>query len=232
MTPRGVVTKGIVLARTDFGEADRILTILTPDYGKVRLIAKGVRKIKSKLAGGIELFSLSDITFIPSRKEINTLISSRLDKHFDTIVKNIDRTMFGYECLKLMDRITEDGAEADYFALLLRTLEGLDTPNLELEQLELWLHMHLLKLGGHSPQLKQTSDGSELKQGKSYVFSFDDMAFSESENGPFGARHVKLLRLAIGLKEATKLQKVTVASDVLQDTQQLAKTMLGQYVKV
>jgi len=46
-------THGIVLARTDFGEADRILTFLTPDNGKVKAIAKGVRKQKSKMAGGI-----------------------------------------------------------------------------------------------------------------------------------------------------------------------------------
>jgi len=39
------------LSRTDYGEADRILTVLTPDYGKLRLLAKGVRKVKSKLGG-------------------------------------------------------------------------------------------------------------------------------------------------------------------------------------
>ncbi|MDO8591465.1 MAG: DNA repair protein RecO, partial [bacterium] len=67
------VTQGIVLSRTDFGEADRILTFLTNDHGKVRAIAKGVRKSKSKLAGGIELFSISDLTLIIGRGEINTL---------------------------------------------------------------------------------------------------------------------------------------------------------------
>ena len=47
------ISTGIVLARTDFGEADRILTMLSPDFGKLHLIAKGVRKERSKLAGGI-----------------------------------------------------------------------------------------------------------------------------------------------------------------------------------
>ena len=44
-----IVTTGIVLARTDFREADRILTVLTPDNGKVRVIAKGVRLPRSKI---------------------------------------------------------------------------------------------------------------------------------------------------------------------------------------
>ena len=53
-------TKAIVLRRTDYGEADRILQLLTPS-GKRSVIARGVRKEKSKLAGGIELFSVSDV---------------------------------------------------------------------------------------------------------------------------------------------------------------------------
>lgn len=70
-----IVTKGIVLSRTEFGEADRIITVLTTDHGKIRLIAKGVRRIKSKSAGGIELFSVSDITYIPGRRDRNFNIS-------------------------------------------------------------------------------------------------------------------------------------------------------------
>ena len=56
-------TLTIVLRRTDFGEADRILTLLTPE-GKKTAIARGVRKPKSKLAGGIELFSLNEVVLI------------------------------------------------------------------------------------------------------------------------------------------------------------------------
>lgn len=66
--PNIIVTSGIVLNRINFGEADRILTVITPDQGKLSLIAKGVRKEKSKLAGGIELFSVSNISFIPPKK--------------------------------------------------------------------------------------------------------------------------------------------------------------------
>ena len=56
-----ISTRSIILTRINYAEADRIITFLTPSNGKVRAIAKGVRKAKSKLAGGIELFSISDI---------------------------------------------------------------------------------------------------------------------------------------------------------------------------
>ncbi|MET0980164.1 MAG: DNA repair protein RecO, partial [Candidatus Saccharimonadales bacterium] len=53
-------TRAIVLRRTNFGEADRILQLLTPD-GKKSVMARGVRREKSKLAGGIELFAVCDV---------------------------------------------------------------------------------------------------------------------------------------------------------------------------
>jgi DNA repair protein RecO (recombination protein O) len=82
-----IITTAIILRRTDFGEADRILTLITPDHGKIRLMAKGVRRPKSKLAGGIELFSVSKISYIKGRSEIGTLVSAQLNTHYGTIVR-------------------------------------------------------------------------------------------------------------------------------------------------
>ena len=58
MTSRGpsYLTKGIVIGRTNFGEADRIVRFFTPDRGKLSAIAKGIRKIKSRSGGHLELF--------------------------------------------------------------------------------------------------------------------------------------------------------------------------------
>src|SRR5581483_3542398 len=107
-------TQAIILNRTDYGEADRIISFLTPDHGKLKAIAKGVRKSKSKLAGGIELFSVSDISFIPGRKEISTVVSTRLIKHYGHIVKDLNRTNTGYALIKRLDKATEDAPETDY----------------------------------------------------------------------------------------------------------------------
>src|ERR671917_366457 len=57
MRSRVYPTEAIVLRRSDFSEADRLLTLYTPRYGKRRVIAKGVRKTTSRLAGHIELFT-------------------------------------------------------------------------------------------------------------------------------------------------------------------------------
>src|SRR5689334_13497784 len=100
---RKLNTQGIVIARTNYGEAARIITFLTPDHGKLKVMAKGVRKSKSKLAGGIELFSVSHIGILKGKGEVDTLVSSRLIKHYGNIVKELDRTNLGYQLIKELD---------------------------------------------------------------------------------------------------------------------------------
>lgn len=117
-------TQGIILSRTNFGEADRILTFLTPDHGKVKAIAKGARKSKSKLAGGIELFSVSDLTLIVGRGEINTLISSRLVDHYGNLAKEINRANVASSLIRSLNKVTEDNAEAAYYELLKKGFDG------------------------------------------------------------------------------------------------------------
>ncbi|MCS7001958.1 MAG: DNA repair protein RecO, partial [Dehalococcoidia bacterium] len=59
--PRVYRTEAVVLRRHNLGEADKILTLLTPTYGLVRAVAKGVRRPKAKLAGHLDLLCRSDL---------------------------------------------------------------------------------------------------------------------------------------------------------------------------
>src|SRR5258706_6458598 len=65
---RVYTTEAIVLRRTDFGEADRILTLFTPSYGKVRAIAKGARRTTSRLAGHLEPFTRTQLLLATGRE--------------------------------------------------------------------------------------------------------------------------------------------------------------------
>lgn len=226
-----IVTQGIVLTRTNFGEADRIITMLTPDHGKVRLMAKGVRKIKSKLAGGIELFSISQITYLPGKSEIHTLISARLQKHYGDIVQDITRTMLGYELLKRMNRATEDITEPEYFAIMQRTLEGLNS-NLPENLLELWFDAQLLKLAGYLPNLITDIKGKRLSADNLYTFDFDNMAFAQADQGLLTPAHIKFLRLVFGLEEPGPLGQVMDAAKVVGPCAQLVSTMRQTFIRV
>lgn len=223
-----IVTKGIVLTRTDYGEADRILTIITPDQGKIRVIAKGVRKIKSKLAGGIELFSVSDVSYIAGRKEIGTLVSTRLDVHYEAIVADLDRTMFGYELLKRINRATEDAAGEEYFDVLHQSLEALNS-GIELGLLEMWFTSRLLTFAGHQPNLRTDARQQSLSDSARFSFDFDNMCFAPAESGTFKQEHIKLLRLA---EAATPQQLASVqgADQYGQALQPLLATLLKQHL--
>jgi DNA repair protein RecO len=227
-----IITTGMVLARTDFQEADRILTILTPDCGKQRVIAKGVRRQRSKLAGGIELFSVSDLTILPGRGELGTLVSSRLKTHYGNIVKDIQRTMLGYELLKRMNKLTEDAAGQEYFDTLNAAFMGLDDLELPIELAELWFTMQLLRITGHTPNLKTDDKGQPLDADKKYLFDFDAMSFSKQAKGPFNAKHIKLMRLGRGTESPVILKQVTDASAFAPDTLKLAKNILQLHVRV
>jgi DNA repair protein RecO (recombination protein O) len=220
-------TKGIILARTDFGEADRILTLLTPDQGKLRLMAKGVRRVKSKLAGGIELFSVSDITFMKGRSDMGTLISARLDKHFGTIVKDIERTMLGYELIKQLNKATEDEPEREYFDLLLRAFEALDDASIAASLIRFWFNAQLLKLSGLTPNLQTDVEGNALNASGEYNFDFEHMAFITALEGRthFHADHIKFLRLIFGDNAPRVLQKVGNIDVIMPDVASLVSQM-------
>lgn len=222
-----VVTKGVVLTRTNFGEADRIITFLTPDHGKIRVMAKGVRKIKSKLAGGVELLSVSQITYIPGKKDIQTLVSTRLDTHFGNIVHDLERTMFAYELLKQINRATEDEAEPEYFAVLVTALRALDE-QVHQHLIGLWFDAQLLKLAGHEPNLITDSAGVRLAADKLYTFDFESMSFSQAEQGLLTPAHIKFLRLVFGVEDPAQLQQVRDASKVAGPCAQLVTTLRNQ----
>lgn len=228
------ISDGILLSRTNYAEADRIITFLTPGHGKVKAYARGVRKSKSKLAGGIELFSVSTLTFIVGRGEISTLASSRLVKHYGNIVKDLDRTSRAYEVIKLINRSTEDAVEGSYFTLLREGFAALDDPKLDSELTMLWFEMQLLKLSGHAPNLATDITGAKLKEATSYNFYLDHMRFApkEAKEGKFKANHIKFLRLGFQASSPLLLNKVRGVENLISESQPLIRTMLQSFVRV
>lgn len=219
----------IVLRRTNYGEADRIVTFLTP-IGKVRAMVKGVRRSKSKLAGGIELFSESTITFLETRGDLNRIISTRLEQHWDGIIGDLQRMMFGYEAMKLLDKIIEDDSERAYYDLLKYTLTALGDVSLQLSLVEIWFYLRLLKQVGHEPNLLSDQAGKRLESDSMYIFSVDDMCFVQHPNGDFRPDHIKLMRLCLTYSpEALKQVQgaLTLATGIQPLVKQLVQTSVN-----
>ncbi len=229
---RQITTQGIVLSRIEFGEADRILKFLTPDHGKVSAIAKSVRKSKSKLAGGIELFSVSELSFIVGRSEIYTTTSARLIHYYDNIVKDINRTNAAYDFIKVLNRATEDSTESAYFDILNNSLMALDDSSLDLEITKLWFNMQLIKTAGHIPNLHTDTNGNKLSLDEYYNFDFELMHFIPNKQGGFDSNHIKFLRLGFAAQKPQILHKVTDAKKISDSVQPLIQTILQTYIRI
>ncbi len=217
-----IATTGIVLSRLNYGEADKIITVVTPDNGKLRMMARGVRKVRSKLAGGIELFSVSNITYIPGKKDICTLVSTRLQTHFGHIAEDLDRTMAGYDIIKIFNQATEDECGEEYYELLLHSLAFLNETSNDPILVKCWFMMQLLRLLGHTPNVERSTDGSRFSVEKTYGFSFEDMGFYDQARGSYSPNHIKMLRLLLN-ENPDKLHVIHGIHDVLPTIEQLLR---------
>lgn len=227
-----LVAQGIVLARTNYGEADRIIKLITPDSGKISLMARGVRKPKSKLAGGIELFSVSSLTYIRGRSDLGTLVSARLEKHYGNIVKNIDRVQLGYELIKVLDRATEDEPEIEYFMLLQEAFTALDDVTIDVSLIRFWFSAQLLKQAGFTPNLVTDITGQKLRADTQYSFDFDNVLFLENPSGKFGADQIKFLRIAFAGNIPKTMQQIQNATELVKAVMPLTQTMLTSYIRI
>jgi len=191
-----LVSSAIVLKRTNYGEADRIIQVITPDHGKMSLMAKGVRKVNSKLAGSIELFSTIDVTYIPGRGSINRLITARLKQHFSNISKDLERANSGYDFIKVINKVTEDEVDEQWFDLLSNSFKYLDNPIIDINLIKIWYYLNIFKLTGHTPNLNNDRDGRDYSEKGRYSFDLESMSFYPDDNGKYFAQHIKVLKLA------------------------------------
>jgi DNA repair protein RecO (recombination protein O) len=152
MSERLYRTDALILRRADFGEADRLLTVFTPERGKLRLLAKGVRKTTSRKAGHVELFMLTDM-LIAQGRTWDIISQAEIVEPYRDLREDLDKTSHAYYLAELVDRFTEEhDANAPLFELLAVTLAHLshtDDPFIALRYFEL----HLLSLTGFQPQL-------------------------------------------------------------------------------
>jgi DNA repair protein RecO (recombination protein O) len=188
-------TKAIVVHRINYGEADRILHLLTPDHGIVSVIAKGARREKSKLAGGIELFTVTDVTILQGKSDIATLTGARMSTYFMHILDDYAKLQLGYETIKQVRRAAEMVPEPAFFTLLAESFESLNEPVIPANAVEIWFWLQLAILLGVGLNLTTDNRGQKLKIDARYDFDPGTNEFIEHEQGRFSADHIKLLRL-------------------------------------
>jgi DNA repair protein RecO (recombination protein O) len=147
-------TEAIVLRRLDYGEADRILTLLTRSHGKVRAIAKGVRRAKSRAAGHLDLFSHSRMLLARGRNLDVVAQCERLHDP-DHLAGDLVRTAYASLVAEVADKVLEERHPvADVFDLVADVLQALNRLECDPRAEASYFLMRVLNLLGYAPQLQ------------------------------------------------------------------------------
>ncbi len=196
MSGTDLKTEAFVLRRTNYGETDRILNLLTPG-GKVSCLAKGVRKEKSKLAGGIELFTLSSIVLHKSqRSELMLLTSAKMKVFYSNLLIDLDRLEVASKIIKELNRITEQVDNEEFFSILKQSLEGLNS-GLNLKLVETWFNFNCARSRGEQINMLSDTDGEKLREDLRYVWDSTDMALKKLPEGNISSAEIKIIRLIL-----------------------------------
>lgn len=211
-------TSGIVIRRVNFSEADRILTIVTPNYGKISAIAKGVRRINSKLGAHLDLFNVVEL-MLAKGKNLDVVTSARISRHNKGLVEDYSKIRLAYLFCEMADKLVNKEPGAEVYDLLNKTLAGI-TKTTKLNLAELYFKLRLLDMLGYKPDLAQCVESrAEILAGKRYVFSAARGGVMESVYAAAGepdinTNHIKLWRLCLAypLEQVAKIKDAEPAA--------------------
>jgi DNA repair protein RecO (recombination protein O) len=167
-------TEAIVLKSIKFGDTSKIATLYTEDCGKIKVIAKGIRKPKSRLSGALQTLSHIQIVFYKKKtSEIYLLSQSDTIKSYQPLYKDLNRYVFASAVLELLDRlITGEESNPQLFELTKTTLTFMETcPEESLEKSFCSYALKLADLLGYKPKFDRCVICNKKAEGKFILFS-------------------------------------------------------------
>jgi DNA repair protein RecO (recombination protein O) len=166
-------TEGVVLRRQNLGEADRLTTVYTLHHGKLRLVAKGVRKLQSRKAGHLEPFTRVAL-LIARGRELDIITQAETIEDFDILRGDLERLGYASYLVELLDRFTVEEGEENraQYRLLLESMHRLTEMDANPAAVILYFELRLLELVGYRPELFQcVGCGAEIRPEDQY-FTF------------------------------------------------------------
>jgi len=165
-------SEAIVLSRTDFGEADRLLVLFTPRHGKLRAIAKGARKPTTRKSGHVELYARTDLLLHRGR-DLLIISQAEMTEAYLPLREDLTRTAYASYCVELLDRFTtdeDDSESAPLFGLLDATLRRICTDS-DQRLIARFYELRLLDIVGFRPDLARCSVCGEPVTPRDQFFS-------------------------------------------------------------
>jgi len=147
-----IITDGLVLRRADYGDYDRMITLFTPQMGRIDAIARGCRRPKSPLVNAVEPFTSGEYVLYRSRERYS-VEQCQVKESFYDLRSDYDKLLHGIYWLKLLETgVVPDVPAPDLFMLSLRALAYLDYSDLPPEMLTMAFEMHFMSMTGFAPR--------------------------------------------------------------------------------
>jgi DNA repair protein RecO (recombination protein O) len=163
-------TEAVILRRRNWGEADRILTLFTPQHGKIRVRAAGVRKPASRKAGHLELFHRANL-FLARGRDFDIVTQAETVESFARLRDDLVRSAAASYIVELLDRFTpEEEENPAVYRLIVRTLEELCGEGNAALALRCY-DLKLLDAMGYRPELSLCTVGGESIKAEDQFFS-------------------------------------------------------------
>lgn len=167
-------TEAIILRRQDFGEADRLTTVYSPQRGKLRLVAKGVRRLHSRKASHLEPFTRVNL-LIARGRGLDLITQAEAIDGFPQMRNDLERLAQASYLVELLDRFTLEEGEANLalYQLLLRAFECLALGEVDPAAVLFYFEIRLLDLMGYRPRLNDCVGCGKLIQAQDQFFSYE-----------------------------------------------------------
>lgn len=167
--------EAVVLRHSDWGEADRLLGLYTREMGKIRAVAKGVRKLRSRKAGHVEPFSLVSLQ-LSKGQDLWIVTQAELRESYQPLRDDLLKTAYAAYAVELLDRFSyEEGPNPTLFKLLTDTLARITGEDDTFAAVR-YFELRLLDALGYRPNFFQCVEcGREIKP--------EDQYFSAAQGG-------------------------------------------------
>lgn len=222
---RSIRVEAIVLKHNDFGEADRLLTLYTRQRGKLRALAKGVRKMHSRKGGHVEPFTEVSLQLATGR---SMFIVSQAEAINSYVRLREELELVGYAsyCVEMLDKFTyEDEENSPVYRLIVNTLARLNNGD-EVELAVRYYEIQLLNLLGFRPELHKCVVSNEVIQAEAQYFS-------TSLGGVVSPKHGRKLEGAVPVSmEALKYMRHFQRSSYREATRAKVSTQVQRELEV
>lgn len=226
----------VVLRTYKSGESDRVVVLWTKEHGKMRAIAKGVRKQGSRLGGGLEPLAYVEMNMARGRGDLNIVRQVLHRERFTILRSSYERIVAGMAMVEVVDAIPlDDVADEDIFTMLVRALATLDNPQYQPALVPTSFFFKIMVHDGSEPVLDScVSCGREGP-----LVSFDaevggTLCASCRSGRALSPDALTLLRRILGGDLANVLREVSPAgsSEVITLAQETIEQHLGKRLKV